>query len=34
MGVPVFELLSEEQEERMKLKLIRDLIRFNNKGEK
>ena len=36
MGIPVSELLSDEQENRMKLALILDLIRFKNKdkGEK
>lgn len=36
MGLPVSELLSDEQENRMKLALILDLIRFQNKdkGEK
>ena len=34
MGISTSELLPEDQEKRMKLKLILDLIRLNNKGEK
>ena len=33
MGYGINELLSEEEKERLKLKLISDTIRYNNKGE-
>ena len=34
MGISTSELLPEDEEKQMKLKVILDLIRFNNKGEK
>ena len=34
MGISTSELLSKDEEDRMKLKLIVDLIRFKNKEEK
>ena len=34
MGISTSELLPEDEEKQMKLKLILDLIRLNNKGEK